>query len=68
MEEEPLDATGESVADVVARIKVTPPNPAMITLPESSLADVLRDGLTDREFDLANWKQEWAIVEKQMVI
>ncbi|MEM7535380.1 MAG: hypothetical protein AAF639_24595 [Chloroflexota bacterium] len=66
VEEEPPDVVDESVADVVARIKATPPNPAMITYPEASLAEALRDGPTDPDFDLAAWEQAWAMAEDEL--
>lgn len=53
-----------TVAEVVARIKATPPNPAMITLPQGSLADALRNGPTDPAFDLPAWEAEWAQAEE----
>ncbi|MEZ4616132.1 MAG: hypothetical protein R2867_11610 [Caldilineaceae bacterium] len=40
-----------TVAEVVARIQATPPNPAMVTPPQGSLADALRNGPTEPEFD-----------------
>ena len=55
-----------TVAEVVARIKATPPNPAMITPPQGSLADALRNGPTDPHFDLHLWEQEWAAAEDEL--
>ncbi len=44
-----------TVVEVVARIKATPPNPAMITPPQGDLAEALRNGPTDPDFDLKGW-------------
>ena len=57
---------GPTIAEVVARIKATPPNPAMITAPQGDLAEALRNGPTDPDFDLKSWKQEWAAAEDEM--
>lgn len=55
-----------TVAEVVARIKATPPNPTMITPPQGSLAEALRNGPTDPDFDLQSWQQEWATAEAEL--
>jgi hypothetical protein len=55
-----------TVAEVVARIMATPPNPAMITPPQGDLAEALRNGPTDPEFDLKTWEQEWAAAEAEL--
>ena len=55
-----------SVSQVVERIKALPPNLAMITAPQGSLADALRDEPTDVKFDLNRWKQEWAVAEDEL--
>ena len=55
-----------TVAEVVARIKSTPPNPAMITPPQGSLADALRNGPTDPQFDVKTWEQDWAAAEDEL--
>jgi len=55
-----------TVAEVVARIKSTPPNPAMITPPQGSLADALRNGPTDPQFDVKTWTQDWAAAEEEL--
>jgi hypothetical protein len=55
-----------TVAEVVERIQATPPNPAMITLPQGDLAEALRNGPTDPDFDLKTWEQEWAAAEAEM--
>ena len=54
-----------SVAEVVDRIKAIPPNPAMVTPPQGSWAEVLRNGPTDPDFDLEAWNQEWATAEEE---
>lgn len=55
-----------SVAEVVARIKATPPNPAMVTPSQGSLAEVLRNNPIDPDFDLEAWNQEWAVAEEEL--
>lgn len=55
-----------TVAEVVARIKATPPNPAMMTPPQGSLAEALRNGPTDPGFDLKSWEQEWSVAEAEL--
>ncbi|MEZ4657984.1 MAG: hypothetical protein R2911_10460 [Caldilineaceae bacterium] len=55
-----------SVSEVVARIKAAPPNPAMVTQPQGSLADALRNGPTDTSFDLRAWEAEWERAEKEL--
>lgn len=55
-----------TVAEVVARIQATPPNPAMITPPQGSLAEALRNGPTDPNFDLNRWQTEWAQAEEEL--
>ena len=57
---------GPTIAEVVARIKATPPNPAMITAPQGDLAEALRNGPTDPNFDLKTWEQEWAQAEAEL--
>lgn len=55
-----------TLAEVVARIKSTPPNPAMITPPQGDLAQALRNSPTDSEFDLKTWEQEWTAAEAEL--
>ena len=55
-----------TVTEVVARIKATPPNPAMITPSQGSLADALRSGPTDPNFDLETWRRNWAMAENEL--
>lgn len=55
-----------TMAEVVARIMATPPNPAMITAPQGDLAEALRNGPTDPNFDLKTWEQEWADAEAEV--
>ena len=62
LEDDPIPA----VADVVARIKAIPPNPAMITLPQGSLSEALRHGPTDPAFDLDAWERDWAMAEEEL--
>jgi len=55
-----------TVAEVVARIKATPPNPAMITPPQGDLAEALRNSPDDPTFDLKTWEKEWATAESEL--
>lgn len=55
-----------SVSDVIARIQATPPNLAMITPPQGSLADALRDEPADPDFDLERWEQEWSAASDEL--
>lgn len=55
-----------SVAEVVARIKATPPNPAMVKPPQGSLAEALRNGPVDPDFDIDEWRSEWAVAEEEL--
>ena len=55
-----------SVAQVVARIKATAPNPALVTLPQGSLAEALRDAPTDPDFDLETWENQWSAAEAEL--
>ncbi len=58
--------TFPSVDDVVAKIQATPPNLHNVRPARSSLADTLRNGPNDPEFDLAQWSTDWAAVEAEM--
>ena len=60
------DDTIPTVAEVVTRIKLTPPNSAMITLPQGSLAEALRNGPTDPHFELDVWERDWATAEEEL--
>lgn len=55
-----------SVAEVVSQIKAMPPNTAMIREPQGSLADALRDGPDDPDFDLEQWEKDWAAAEAEL--
>jgi hypothetical protein len=55
-----------TVAEVIARSKSTPPNPAMIIPPQGDLAAALRNGPTDPDFNLKTWEQEWADAEAEV--
>lgn len=55
-----------SVAEVVERIKAIPPNPAMVTPPQGSLVEALRNAPSDPDFDLEAWNQEWAAAVKDL--
>jgi len=55
-----------SVSEIVALIKATTPDPAMVIPAEGSLAEALRDGPTDPNFDLQTWEREWRAVEAEL--
>lgn len=55
-----------AVSEVVARIKSVPPNTAMITQPQGSLANALRNAQPNSSFDLEQWEQEWAAAEEEL--
>ena len=38
----------------------------MITAPQGDLAEALRNGPTDPNFDLKTWEQEWAQAEAEL--
>lgn len=60
------DSWVPSVSEVVNRIKAIPPNTDLIRQPEGSLADALRDGPTDPDFDLEQWQKEWEAAEAEI--
>jgi plasmid stability protein len=55
-----------SVADVVATIKATPPNPSNVRTAQGSLADALRRTTSVENFDLDRWNADWAAVEAEL--
>ena len=54
-----------SVAEVVARIKATPPNPAMIRQATGSVED-LTPSDPDAEFDLDAWERDWGAAMEEV--
>lgn len=56
-----------TLEEVVAKIKATPPNPAMIEPAKESLLEYLLDSPPlDPSFDLEEWNREWAKVEAEL--
>lgn len=60
------ESSAESLEDLVARIKATPPDPAMTRPAKGDLAEALMASQDDPEFDLEEWKRNWAAVEREM--
>jgi len=54
-----------SVAEVVARIKATPPNPAMIRHATGSVDD-LTPSDPDAEFDMEAWVRDWGAAMEEV--
>ena len=52
--------------EVVARVQVTPPNPAHVRPATADLADLLRAAPGDPCFYLESWKRQWSDVEAEM--
>lgn len=57
-----------TLEEVVAKIKATPPNPAMIQYPTESLLEYLLESTPelDPDFDIEGWDREWAKVETEL--
>lgn len=55
-----------SLDEIVARLKGSASNPALLRPAQGSLADALREAPTDPDFDLAAWQREWAEVETEV--
>ena len=75
LEEMVLDILGKALTkesslstpeNVVARIQALPPHKQNLRPASGSLADALRQASNDTEFDLEQWKAEWAEVEAEM--
>lgn len=56
----------DTLEELVARIKATPPNPAMIEPARGSLADSLANLPVQPELDFEEWKELWAKIEAEM--
>ena len=57
-----------TLEELVAKIKATPPNPAMIQYPTESLLEYLLESTPepDPNFDIEEWEHEWAKVEAEL--
>ena len=60
------DNTPPSLEDVVAKIQALPPKTDNLRPASGSLASALRQAPTDPEFNLQEWKKEWAEAETEM--
>ncbi len=56
----------QSLADLIAEIKATPPNPLCVRPAQGRLAEVLESAPLAPDFDLELWTQQWALVEAEM--
>ena len=54
------------MAAVVARIQALGKNPANITYPTRSLAELLAESPGDASFDAETWDLQWAAIEAEM--
>ena len=60
-------SSGDSALyEVIARIKAMPRDPQRLRPASGSLAEALRSGPSDPEFDLAGWQANWSLVEADM--
>ena len=55
-----------SVAEVVRQIRSLPKDDRFVSLPEKSLADMLKNAPADPDFDLEQWEAEWEKVEEEL--
>jgi hypothetical protein len=56
----------ETLEEIVARIRATPPNPSLIRPATGNLADSLIASPDDPCFDLESWKRQWSVVEAEL--
>jgi hypothetical protein len=56
----------EELLELVERIRARPSSPTAITPPRHSLAEALAAQPEDPSFDLTEWEQDWARVEREM--
>jgi hypothetical protein len=61
-----VENTFPTPEEVVAKIKATPPNPAMIRPATGSLEEALLNAPEDPDFDLETWTRAWEAFEAQM--
>jgi len=56
----------ETLEEIVARIRATPPNPSSIRAATGNLADLLINSPDDPSFDLESWERQWSVVEAEL--
>ena len=61
-----MDSEFPTLDEVVARIKAMPPGRHGLSPASGTMAEALRSGPTDPEFDLGRWQSDWARVEAEM--
>lgn len=63
-----LEKEDESLEELIARIQVTPLNPALATPASGLLAEHLTHPIStpDPDFDEMLWNQQWAAIEAEM--
>ncbi len=64
LEREPV--IEQTLEELVAEIKATPPNPASFRAATGSLLEALKDVLNEPDIDARSWNREWEIVEEEM--
>lgn len=64
LEREP--AIEQTLEELVAEIKATPPNPASFRAATGSLLEALKDVPNEPDIDAENWNREWGAVEAEM--
>ena len=60
------DEYSETPEQVVARIQALPRNPDALRPAQESVADALQRTITNKDFDLEAWEQQWAKVEAEI--
>lgn len=61
-----VETDDSSLEELVAAIKATPPNPALIHPAQGSLAEALASLPDDPDFDQEQWEKEWVKAEAEM--
>ena len=56
----------QTLEELIAEIKATPPNPASFRPATGSLLEALKDAPNEPEIDVESWNREWAAVEAEM--
>jgi len=59
------ESESETLQEVVARIRATPPNPSLIRPATGNLADLQIASPDDPYFDLESWERQWSILEAE---
>ena len=55
-----------SMEELIHQIQSLPKNSSLVSMPKASLADALKSGPIDPDFDLEEWEAEWAKAEKEL--